>query len=82
MKATAMRDWLESRQIIVYFVAIGLGVVIGITAPQMSVAFEGVITPVLATLIYTTFLQVPLADLRGAMTNRRFLAALLRGGTP
>ena len=77
MKATAMRDWLESRQIIVYFVAIGLGGVIGITAPQMSVAFEGAITPVLAALIYTTFLQVPLADLRGAMTNRRFLAALL-----
>lgn len=43
----------------------------------MSVAFEGAITPVLAALIYTTFLQVPLADLRGAMTNRRFLAALL-----
>lgn len=31
----------------------------------------------LAALIYTTFLQIPLADLRGALADRRFLGALL-----
>lgn len=73
----AIRGWLETRQIAVYLVAIGLGIAVGTMAPATGTPFETAITPVLAALIYTTFLQVPLADLRGAMANRRFLAALL-----
>lgn len=72
-----MRDWLETHQISVYLGAIGLGIVVGAMAPNVAEPFEYAVTPVLAALIYTTFLQVPLADLKGAMCNRRFLVALL-----
>lgn len=72
-----MRDWLETHQIAVYLGAIGLGIVVGAMAPNVAEPFEYAVTPVLAALIYTTFLQVPLADLKGAMRNRRFLGALL-----
>ncbi|WP_291732869.1 arsenic resistance protein [Leisingera sp. F5] len=72
-----MRDRLERRQITVYLGAIGLGIAVGSTAPDAAGPLEFAVTPVLAALIYTTFLQVPLADLRGAMRNRRFLGALL-----
>lgn len=69
-----MRDWLERRQITVYLGAIGLGIAAGSIAPDAAGPLEFAVTPVLAALIYTTFLQVPLADLRGAMRNRRFSA--------
>ena len=77
MNAAAIRGWLETRQIAVYLVVIGLGIAIGSIVPEAAEPFERAITPVLAALIYTTFLQVPLSDLRGAIGHRRFLAALL-----
>ena len=77
VNAAAIRGWLETSQIAVYLVAMGLGIAVGTMAPATGAPLERAITPVLAALIYTTFLQVPLADLRGAMANRRFLAALL-----
>lgn len=77
MNAAAIRGWLETRQIAVYLVAIGLGIAVGTMVPDAAEPLERAITPVLAALLYTTFLQVPLADLRGAMANRRFVVALL-----
>ncbi len=75
MKGT--RGWLETHQIAIYLVATCLGIAAGTLAPMVGVPLEHAITPVLAALIYTTFLQVPLADFRGALANRRFLTALL-----
>lgn len=77
MSAAAVRARLEIHQIALYLVAISLGVAIGIVAPKPAASLELALTPVLAALVYTTFLQVPLADLRGALANRRFLSALL-----
>ena len=64
-KAATMRDWPETHQITVFLGAISLGIVVGTMAPNVVEPFEYAVTPVLAALIYTTFLQVPLADLRG-----------------
>lgn len=72
-----MRERLEKGQIAIYLVAIGLGIATGLLAPSAGTRLEHGITPILAALIYTTFLQIPLADLRGALSNRRFLGALL-----
>lgn len=72
-----LREQLERGQIAIYLVAIGFGIAIGVLAPVTGARFEHAITPVLAALIYTTFLQIPLADLRGSLANRRFLGAIL-----
>lgn len=77
MNADAIRGQLERDQIAIYLVAIGLGIATGLLAPSAGARLEHAITPILAALIYTTFLQIPLADLRGALANRRFLGALL-----
>ena len=61
----------------IYLVAILLGLLTGMMAPLQARSLEGVITPVLAGLLYVTFLQVPLTDLRRALTHTRFLSALL-----
>lgn len=75
--SAAIRKRLEDSQIAIYLVAIGLGLASGLVAPAAGARLEHGITPLLAALIYTTFLQIPLANLRGALANRRFLAALL-----
>ncbi len=77
MNAASIRRRLKTHQIAVYLGAIGLAVAIGILTPEAAGLLESAITPVLAALIYTTFLQIPFADLRGALVNRRFLGALL-----
>lgn len=77
MSLESARGRLERHQVAIYLVAIGVGLALGLTAAEAAALFELAITPVLAVVIYTTFLQVPLANLPGAMANIRFLGALL-----
>lgn len=70
-----LRDWLESRQIAVYFGAVALGAGAALLIPNTSVLERG-INPALALMLYVTFLQVPMAELRAAFVQVRFLAAL------
>jgi ACR3 family arsenite efflux pump ArsB len=50
-------------------------VLIGVLVPDTGTAFEALMYPVLAALLYATFLQVPFTALREAFTDRRFLLA-------
>ena len=77
MNAAALREQLERGQIAIYLAAIGLGISTELSAPSAGTRLEHGITPILAALIYTTFLQIPLADVRGALAHRHFLGALL-----
>ncbi|MCO5121246.1 MAG: arsenic resistance protein [Burkholderiaceae bacterium] len=72
----ALRDILESRQIPVYFCAVAAAVVAAMYGPDTA-ALEGLITPVLALMLYATFLQVPIARLGKVFGRGRFLGALL-----
>jgi ACR3 family arsenite transporter len=56
-----------------YFVAIAIGALVGLTVPNAS-ALEIVINPALAAMLFVTFLQVPLAELGAALRNTRSLA--------
>lgn len=67
---------LERHQVGIYLTAILLGLLTGGMAPLQARSLEGIITPVLAGLLYVTFLQVPLTGLRRALTHGRFLGAL------
>lgn len=70
------RDALEQRQIPIYFAAVALAAVAAWALPGTGV-LERAINPALALMLYVTFLQVPLAELRRAFGQVRFLAALM-----
>ena len=70
---------LERRQAWVYLAAIGIGLLLGSAWPRVGPAFEMLLWPALALLLYVTFLQVPLLHLRAAFRDHRFVAAVLAG---
>lgn len=73
------RETLESYQVLIYLVGISIGLAIGIVLPEQSALLELVLWPALAALLYTTFTQVPMSDLRQAFTNSRFMLAAVAG---
>lgn len=60
-----------------YLVSIAVGLGAGFVAPQFFVTLEPAILPLLAALLFVTFLQVPAAALPAALRDRRFLGVLL-----
>lgn len=69
--------WLERRQVGIYAVAVLLAGGLGVGVPETASHLERSITPVLAILLYATFLDVPFGRFRQAFTNGRFVAAAL-----
>ncbi len=70
---------LERRQVWVYLVAIAGGLALGGTRPGIAPYLETLLWPVLAVLLYTTFVQVPLLHIREAFRDRRFVLAVMMG---
>ncbi|NHX36007.1 MULTISPECIES: arsenic resistance protein [Halolamina] len=71
------KAWLQRRQVAVYAVGVALAVGVGVGRPAVAPAVEELIDPVLALLLYVTFLEVPFVRLRRAFRNRRFMAGAL-----
>lgn len=76
MSAAALRERLESRQVAIYFLAVLLAAALAWLLPGTA-ALAPAIDPLLAFMLFVTFLQVPLIELRQALANVRFLGALL-----
>ena len=76
---TLNRVDLERGQVLVYAAAIAAGIAIGLGAPSAGAVLARGLWPLLGMLLFATFLQLPLADLGGALQQRRYLAALLLG---
>jgi ACR3 family arsenite transporter len=79
---TGTVQWLERRQVALYLASIGAGALAGWWAPAAAPALAVGITPVLALLLFATFLGIPLANLgRSVLDLRvldlRFLGAVL-----
>ena len=70
---------LERRQVWLYLAAIAAGLALGTALPATAPVFERLLWPVLALLLYATFVQVPLLHLREAVRDHRFVAAVLLG---
>lgn len=68
---------MERHQVAVYLGALGAGALVGWAAPGAGPGLEHAINPVLAALLYVTFLQVPAAQLLRSLRAGRFLAAAL-----
>nr|WP_289815006.1 arsenic resistance protein [Delftia tsuruhatensis] len=67
---------MERHQISIYFAAVVIAALVALTIPGTTV-LESAINPALALMLYVTFLQVPLAELKRAFGQLRFLGALL-----
>ncbi|TCP12484.1 ACR3 family arsenite efflux pump ArsB [Crenobacter luteus] len=70
---------LERHQVWLYLAAISGGLALGSLRPHIAPALEALLWPSLATLLYTTFVQVPLLHVRDAFGDRRFVLAVLVG---
>ncbi len=68
----------ERHQIGLYLAAIGAAVLFGLATPDgTGEAMEHAIEPVLAALLFATFLQVPFLDMASSFRDIRFLGAVL-----
>lgn len=70
------RSALERHQIPIYFAAVVFGIAVALAVPGTE-RLESAINPALGLMLFVTFLQVPLAKLRDALKNTRFIGALL-----
>jgi arsenite transporter len=73
------RQSLEKNQVLIYLAAILAGLVIGSGAPMFGEMLEIALWPILGLLLYVTFTQTPLSQLREAFGNPRFLVAAVLG---
>lgn len=71
--------WWDSHQVALYLVAMLGGALLGLAAPRAAPSLEHAINPVLALLLFATFLGVPLVEVGRAFGDLRFLAAVLVG---
>ncbi|MCK9874686.1 bile acid:sodium symporter [Frankia sp. Ag45/Mut15] len=68
---------MDEHQVGVYLAAMAVGAVLGLTAPGLGPGLEHAISPLLAALLYVTFLQVPAVELVRSLRDGRFLTAAL-----
>ena len=71
------KQWVQHNQVVLYTVAVLLAVGVGVGLPSAGSVLEILINPVLAVLLYVTFLEVPFVRIRRAFRNRRFMLAAL-----
>jgi ACR3 family arsenite efflux pump ArsB len=71
------KQWIRHNQVALYAVAVLFAIGFGIGRPSDAPVFEKLINPVLAVLLYVTFLEIPFVRIRRAFTNGRFMAATL-----
>ena len=70
-------SFLDRHQVAFYIGALTAGGVVGLTAPGAGTGLERAISPLLAALLYVTFLQVPAVELVRSLRAGRFLGAAL-----
>lgn len=73
------RITLERYQIVFYVLAISAGLFVGYSTVAFNNLFEALLWPFLAILLYATFVQVPLLNLKQAFIDKRFALANLLG---
>lgn len=76
MRLQPLREKLETRQISIYFGTIVAAAIAAWLVPGTAMLESG-INPALAMMMFATFLQVPLTELRRVFTEVRFIGALL-----
>ncbi|AZP26256.1 arsenic resistance protein [Morganella morganii] len=75
-RIAGFRDWLEHKQVAIYFISVVAGSITALVMPGTT-RLESSVNPALALMLYVTFLQVPVVQLGSAFTRWRFLLPLL-----
>ncbi|MED1864344.1 arsenic resistance protein [Fictibacillus nanhaiensis] len=73
------RESLENQQIWIYGISLLIGGFIGLTFKSFGAGLQWTISPLIAILMYGMFAQIPFLKLRKAVSNIRFMLALLIG---
>ncbi|GAA0391710.1 arsenic resistance protein [Paenibacillus motobuensis] len=68
---------LENNQIGVYAVALIVGGTVGLLSPRIGSYLEPLVSFIIAVLLFGMFCQIHFLKLREALSNRRFIGALL-----
>lgn len=68
---------VENNQIFLYACAIVTGVITGVVSANIDTFLNTVISPLIALLLYVMFTQIPFLNLREALSNTKFIIALL-----
>ena len=69
--------WWDDNQVALYLVALFAGAALGLTAPSAAPALEHSIEPILAMLLFATFLGVPLVEVGRSFRDVRFMVTVL-----
>ncbi len=68
---------MARHQVTWYLTALAVGALVGLLAPAAGPGLGYLVNPVIAALLYVTFLQVPVRELVRSLRAGRFLAAVL-----
>ena len=71
------KQWIQHNQVGLYAVAVLLSIGVGLGLPGANSVLEPLINPVLAVLLYVTFLEIPFVRIRRGFRNGRFMLAAL-----
>jgi len=71
------KRWIQHNQVALYAVAVLFAIGLGLGVPGVSSVLEPLINPVLAVLLYVTFLEIPFVRIHRAFRNGRFMGAAL-----
>lgn len=70
-------EWWDRHQVALYVAAIAGGSAVGLLWPATAPVLSGATNPVLALLLFATFLGVPLVEVGRAFRDIRFLGTVL-----
>lgn len=70
-------EWMERQQVALFVAGLAIGAIIGLAWPAFAHPAELAIQPMLALLLYATFLGIPFGRIGQAFRDWRFLATLL-----
>lgn len=70
-------SWLVRHQVALYLVALAVGALVGLTAPAVAQPAQTAVNPVVALLLYATFLAVPFGRIGRAFRDWRLLSTTL-----
>jgi len=71
------RETMEQQQTWFYVVALFVGAAIGLSSPACGNMLHYTVSPILAILLYSMFVQIPFLQLKESWSNLRFMGALL-----
>ncbi|WP_340015485.1 bile acid:sodium symporter [Paenibacillus sp. FSL K6-1318] len=71
------RETMEKQQTWFYVVALFVGAAVGLSNPAWGNILGYTVSPILAILLYSMFVQIPFLQLKESWSNLRFMGALL-----